>query len=132
MEGKMKKILVTGAGGYIGSVMTYLLLQNGYDVVGLDNLTTGFRGPLEFMQQKFGKERLNFYELDLRGNLDELFQKEPNIDAVIQYAAALSVNESMQNPGKYFSNNVGGTMHLLVAMMKYKVNKIIFSSTCAV
>lgn len=128
----MKKILVTGAGGYIGSVMTYVLLQHGYDVVGLDNFTTGFTGPLDLLKQQFGEKKLTYYATDLRGNLDELFEKEKDIDAVIQFAAALSVDESMHNPGKYFSNNVGGTMHLLNALMKYNIKKIIFSSTCAV
>lgn len=128
----MKKILVTGAGGYIGSVMTYMLLKAGYEVVGLDNFATGFKGPLVFLQQMFTEGKLRYYQTDLKGNLQELFDKEKNIDAVIQYAAALSVNESMKDPAKYFNNNVCGTQNLLDTMLKNDVKTIIFSSTCAV
>jgi UDP-glucose 4-epimerase len=132
METKMKKILVSGAGGYIGSVMAYMLLQAGFEVIGLDNFTTGFKGPLDFMQAKFGKEKVRYYAYDLRKPLQELFDKEKNIEAVIQYAAVLSVNESMKDPAKYFSNNVCGTQNLLDTMMRNDIKKVIFSSTCAV
>ncbi len=128
----MKKILVTGAGGYIGSVATYLLLQNGYQVVAVDNFSTGYRQPLELLQDKFGKDKLTNYEFDLRHDLTPLFEEEKNIDAVIHYAAFCLVDESMKNPAKYFSNNVCGSQNLLNTLLKYNINKIIFSSTCAV
>jgi UDP-glucose 4-epimerase len=128
----MKKILVTGAGGYIGSVATYLLLQNGYTVVALDNFSTGYREPLKLIQEKFGKDKLSMYEADLTKNVDDVFQKEKNIDAVLHYAAFCNVDESMKNPETYFSNNVCGSQNLLSTMMKFGVDTIIFSSTCAV
>ncbi len=128
----MKKILVTGAGGYIGSVATYLLLQNGYQVVAVDNFSTGYRQPLEFLQDKFGKNKLINYEFDLRHDLTPLFEEEKNIDAVFHYAASCLVDESMKDPAKYFSNNVCGSQNLLNTLLKYGINKVIFSSTCAV
>lgn len=128
----MAKILVTGAGGYIGSVATYLLLQNGYTVVALDNFSTGYREPLKLLQEKFGKEKLSIHEADLTKNIDGIFQKELNIDAVLHYAASCTVDESMKYPEKYFFNNVCGSQNLLTSMMRFKVNNIIFSSTCAV
>lgn len=125
------KILVTGAGGYIGSVAAYLFLQQGYEVVALDNFCTGYREPLEFFKARFG-DRFRYYELDLQKGPDEVFQKESNIEAVVHYAASCLVDESMKNPDKYFRNNVGGTNNLLASMAKAGVNKIVFSSTCAV
>jgi len=124
--------MITGAGGYIGSVATYLLLQNGYMVVALDNFSTGYREPLELLQEKFGKEKLSIYEVDLTKNIDDIFQKETNINAILHYAASCVVDESMKNPEKYFFNNVCGSQNLLTTMMKYKIQNIIFSSTCAV
>lgn len=128
----MQKILVTGAGGYIGSVATYMLLQNGYNVIGLDNFSTGYREPLKLLQEKFGKTTLRVYQADLTNNIDDIFQKEKNVDAILHYAASCVVDESMKNPEKYFFNNVYGSQNLLTSMMKHKIQNIIFSSTCAV
>ncbi|MDO8610202.1 MAG: UDP-glucose 4-epimerase GalE [bacterium] len=127
-----KKILVTGAGGYIGSVATYLLLQKGYKVVAIDNFATGYKQPLEFLQNKFGKDTFIFYEVNIQTNIDHVFEKETNIDAVLHYAASCLVDESVKNPQKYFSNNVCGSQNLLLTLIKFGINKIIFSSTCAV
>jgi len=126
------KILVTGAGGYIGSVATYLFLQKGYEVVAIDNFTTGYRQPLEALQEKYGDEKFRFYETDLKSDLNKILNKEKKIEAVVHYAASCSVNESMENPQKYFSNNVCGTQNLLSTIIEHNIKKIIFSSTCAV
>lgn len=128
----MKRILVTGAGGYIGSVATYQLLQNGYIVAALDNFSTGYNKPLEILQEKFGKEKLSVYEADLQNDLSKIFEKETNLDAVLHYAASCSVDESMKNPEKYFFNNVCGSNNLFTTLLKYGITNIIFSSTCAV
>ena len=128
----MAKVLVTGAGGYIGSIATYLLLQNNYEVVGLDNYMRGYRQPLELLQQKYGKEKLRFYEFDLTKDISDFFNREKNIDAVIHYAALCNVGESEENPDLYFSNNTGGCEHLVDEILKYGIKKIVFSSTCAV
>lgn len=129
----MKKILVTGGGGYIGSVATYLLLQKGHDVVVIDNFSTGHEEALKFFKSKF-KDQFKYFKADLNKpqTLEVVLKKEKNIDAVLHYAASCLVNESMENPQKYFQNNVVGTHNLLTTLLKYKINKIVFSSTCAV
>lgn len=128
----MTKILITGAGGYIGSVATYLLLQKGYEIVAIDNFTTGFHGPLDTLKEKFGEDKLRYYEANLAGDLSPIFDKETGIQAVLHYAASCSVNESMENPQKYFTNNVVATNNFLMTLLKYDIKKIVFSSTCAV
>jgi UDP-glucose 4-epimerase len=130
---KMKrKILVTGGAGYIGSIATYLLLKKGYEVVVLDNFSTGYEAPLKFFQKEFGKKKFRYYKKDLRKSLTSVFKKEKDIDAVLHYAASCEVNESMENPQKYFSNNICGSQNLLASILKYGVKNIVFSSTCAV
>lgn len=126
------KILVTGAGGYIGSIATSLLLSRGYDVVALDNFSTGYRAPLELLQNTYGKSRLHIVKADLTGDLSPVFKTNKHISAVLHFAAACSVDESMHNPEKYFTNNVVGSHNLLTAMMHHGIHTIIFSSTCAV
>jgi len=126
------KVLITGAGGYIGSVAAYLFLQKGYEVVALDNFSTGYRQPLQLLLDKFGENNLRFYPIDLRSDLSAIFTKEKEIGAVIHYAASCLVDESMKTPEKYFSNNVGGSQNLLATLVKFGIKNIVFSSTCAV
>jgi UDP-glucose 4-epimerase len=127
----MNKILVTGAAGYIGSVAAYLFLQKGYTVVAMDNYLTGFRKPLEFLQQKFGKDKLRVYELDLQQDISSVFNTEKDIDAVIHYAASCLVDESMKKPEKYFKNNLIGTLNLLEQVTANNIKYFVFSSTAA-
>lgn len=127
-----KKILITGGGGYIGSVATNLFLDKGFEVIVIDNFSRGFQAPLDLLQKKFGKERLRYYKADLGENLNPIFEKENSIDAVVHYGAFCSVNESMENPEMYFSNNTAGSLNLLKTMLKFDINKVVFSSTCAV
>lgn len=126
------KLLVTGAGGYIGSIATYLLLQKGYEVVAIDNFSTGFHEPLIALQEKFGKDKLRFYEYDIQNNINELFEKEKDIKGVLHYAACCKVDESMKMPEKYFQNNTCGSLNLLRTLDAYGIRTIVFSSTCAV
>jgi UDP-glucose 4-epimerase len=127
----MKKILVTGGAGYIGSIAAYLLLQKGYEVVVIDNLSTGYEAPLKLFKSKY-KDKFKFYKADLLEDLEEIFNKEKKINAVFHYAAHCLVNESMERPEKYFTNNVCGSQNLLSTMLKNNVKNLIFSSTCAV
>ena len=118
------KILLTGGSGYIGSVTTELLCDDGHDVVVFDNLE---RGHVEAVDP-----RARLVVGDLRepaGILDAMRAAKP--DAVVHFAAYALVGESMQEPLKYFANNLGGGLHLLDAMLRTGVQKIIFSSTCA-
>ena len=125
----MKKVLITGGAGYIGSHAVKLFLEKKYEVIVIDNLSRGFKQSLEILE-KFGK--LKFIEGDLRNKSDiEKVFKNQKIDAVIHFAALCSVNESMEKPEMYFENNVLGTLNLLEMMKKFKTDKLIFSSTCA-
>ncbi|MDD2822911.1 MAG: UDP-glucose 4-epimerase GalE [Candidatus Daviesbacteria bacterium] len=127
-----KKILVTGAGGYIGSITTDLLLQRGFNVVAVDNFSKGYKSPLVYLQNKYGKNKLIWYQKDLiKDNLEDIFKKE-KIELIIHFAALCNVGESWDNPELYFGNNVVGLQKLAEAAIKAKVDKIIFSSTCAV
>lgn len=116
-------ILVCGGAGYIGSHMVAELLENGQDVVILDNLEKGHRDAL-----LGGK----LYIGDLRDKeiLNKIFT-ENDIEAVIDFAAYSLVGESMTEPLKYFNNNVYGTISLLEAMKEHNVKYIVFSSTAA-
>lgn len=127
----MKTILITGAGGYIGSVATSLLLEKDYKVVAIDNFSTGYTEPLNLLMQKYGNKKLKIYNVDLKGFFSHVFI-ENQIDAVLHYAASCSVNESMERPEKYFTNNSLATQRLLHTLLDAKVDKIVFSSTCAV
>ena len=118
------KILLTGGSGYIGSVTTELLCGDGHQVTVFDNLE---RGHIEAVDPR---ARLVVGDLrDPTGIRDVMRAVKP--DAVVHFAAYALVGESMQNPMQYFENNLGGGLHLLDAMIRTGVKKIIFSSTCA-
>lgn len=117
-------VLVTGGAGYIGSHAVAALQERGEKIVIIDNLQQGHREAL-----LGGK----LYEGDLRDAafMDSVFQENRDIDAVIHFAANSLVGESMKDPGKYYHNNVFGTLCLLEKMNEYNVRKIVFSSTAA-
>ena len=123
-------ILVTGATGYIGSHCVLNLLTNGYNVVALDNLSSGNKTTINKLK-KHGE--LIFYEADIlnKETLNNIFLKH-NISSVFHFAACSCVEESQQNPQKYYKNNVEGTICLLNAMVKNNVKKIIFSSSASI
>src|SRR3989344_1427678 len=126
---KRKKMLITGAGGYIGSLTTRLFLKD-FDVLALDNFSTGYQEPLKFLKEEF-PERLKIIKADLREKLDPIFKRE-KIDGVVHLAASCSVDESVKFPEKYFSNNVSASENLLKSIAKHNIRTLIFSSTCAV
>jgi len=119
------KILVVGGAGYIGSVCAELLLDQGHGVTIFDNLSEGHRRALD--------PRAAFVEGDLvdRQLIEKTLSKQQP-DAVMHFAANALVGESMQNPSKYFRNNIANGLNLLDAMISAGVEKIIFSSTCAI
>lgn len=120
----MQRVLVVGGAGYIGSHTVKHLLDNNYQVVVADNLVYGHREAVD--------KRAGFVLLDLFDSqaLVKLFAQY-QIDAVIHFAAFVSVPESVQDPQKYYFNNVVGTLNLLKAMLGAGVKDIVFSSTCA-
>ena len=120
----MKKILVVGGAGYIGAHVAYLLQENGYGVRIFDDFSNGLKSRIE------GK----FSDVVIGDVLDRqaLISACEGIDAVIHLAAKKAVGESVDNPLKYYENNVGGTLNLLAAMSLKGVKKIVFSSTAAV
>ena len=120
-------ILVTGGAGYIGSHCVLALLKQGYEVVIFDNFSTGHREIVE----KFPDIKIFQGDLQNIEDLEKVFNSY-KIDAVVHFAAFSQVGESVQNPQKYYYNNVFGTLNLLSAMTKSGVNKIVFSSTAAV
>jgi len=120
-----KKILVTGGAGYIGSITAKVLKEKGFQPIIFDNLITGH-------QTSVGKEK--FYQGDLTKDillLEKVF-KEEKPGGVIHFAAMSLVGESVQNPQKYFTNNLIGALNLLKVMLEHQVLKIVFSSTAAV
>ena len=120
----MKRILLTGGSGYIGSVVARRLLDLGYDVAVFDNLERGHRA--------FVDRRAQLFEGDLR-NAEEIGRAFSDVrpDAVFHFAAYALVGESMADPLLYFKNNVSGGVNLLSAMCNAGCSRIIFSSSCA-
>ena len=119
------KILVVGGAGYIGSVCAELLLNEDHEVAIFDNLTEGHRAAID--------PRATFIEGDLsdRPSIGAALAKV-RPDAVMHFAANALVGESMENPSKYFRNNVGNGLNLLDAMVEAGVSRLVFSSTCAI
>lgn len=126
------KILVTGGAGYIGSHTCVELLNEGYDVVVLDNLYNASEKALDRVQQITGKN-LTFYKADLLDQpaIDAILEKE-KVDAVIHFAGYKAVGESVAKPIEYYHNNMTGTLLLCDSMRKHGVKNIIFSSSATV
>ena len=125
-------VLVTGGMGYIGSHTCVELLEQGMDVVIIDNLVNSSAEAGMRIEKITGKSVV-FYEADVRDRekLDEIFEKH-DIDCVIHFAGLKAVGESVEMPLEYYDNNLGSTITLCEAMRDHKVNKIIFSSSATV
>src|SRR6184192_2222472 len=119
------KIFVVGGAGYIGSVCAELMLNEGHEVAIFDNLSEGHRGAVD--------SRTHFIQGELadRRQIDAAISSA-RPDAVMHFAANALVGESMQNPSKYFRNNICNGLNLLDAMLAADVRRIVFSSTCAI
>jgi UDP-glucose 4-epimerase len=119
-----KKILIAGGAGYVGSHVNKLLNAYGFKTLVFDNLSTGNIESVKWGELVIG-------DLSDIKQLDALFQNH-NISCVLHFAASAYVGESVENPEKYYINNVVNTINLLKAMKTHGVSKIVFSSSCAV
>ena len=128
----MQNILVTGGAGYIGSHTVVELLERGYGVVVVDNLSNSSEESLRRVQKITGKE-VKFYNADIRDRavMERIFS-ENTFDAVIHFAGLKAVGESVQNPIEYYDNNLYGTLVLLETMKAHGVKKLVFSSSATV
>lgn len=128
----MKRVLLTGGAGYIGSHTAVELLENGYEVVIYDNLSNSSELAIDRIFEITGK-KVKFYQADIldREFLEYILAKE-DIDVVIHFAALKAVGESVREPLKYYHNNLTGTLSLLMAMEEVGVKNIIFSSSATV
>lgn len=127
------KILVTGGTGYIGSHTAVELLQEGMEVVIIDNLSNSEREVLDGITAITGK-KAHFEEVDLRDReaTYSVFEKHPDLTAIIHFAAYKAVGESVEKPLAYYENNLLSLIHLLEAMNRFSVNHMVFSSSCTV
>ncbi len=125
-------ILVTGGAGFIGSHTCVELLQNGYDIVVLDNFINSKPEALKRIKQITGRD-FKFYEIDLldKERLETIFV-ENEIEAVIHFAGLKAVGESVAKPLRYYHNNLTGTLILCQVMAKHNVKKLVFSSSATV
>lgn len=125
-------ILVTGATGYIGSHTCVELLDAGYTVIGIDNFSNSKREVLDYMEQITSK-KITFYEGDMTdGDFVERVFADNHIDCVIHFAALKAVGESVEEPARYYNNNINAVLRLCEAMERHDVKKIIFSSSACV
>jgi UDP-glucose 4-epimerase len=126
-------ILVTGGAGYIGSHTVVTLIEAGYSVVIIDDLSNSRSEMLSGIEQITGtRPELASFDLCDAVALQEFFQQHPDIDAVIHFAASKAVGESVANPLKYYRNNLYSLINLLGQMKEHHVSKLIFSSSCTV
>jgi UDP-glucose 4-epimerase len=129
----MSKILVTGGCGYIGSHTIVDLLENGFSVISIDDLSRSTAYAIKGIEQITGKQVKN-YEVDLK-NFDEtlaVFQENPDITGVIHFAAYKAVGESVTEPLLYYENNLFGLINILKCVREFAVPHFVFSSSCTV
>ena len=121
------KLLLTGGAGYIGSIVSRLLIEQGHDLTVLDNLERGHREAVA--------PEASLEVIDLRDGPAVhalLAESDRPFDGVLHFAALALVGESVERPELYYENNVLGSLNLLNAMVAAKVPRLVFSSTCAV
>lgn len=129
----MKKILVTGGTGFIGSHTVVELQNNGFEVIIADNLSNSSEEVLENIVKITGREPI-FEKTDLADPVATagFFDKHTGIDGVIHFAASKAVGESMENPLLYYRNNLGSLINVLEGMKKHLIRDVVFSSSCTV
>lgn len=126
-------ILITGIAGYIGSHTAVELLENGYEIVGIDNFVNSKRKVLDNIK-KITNKNFKFYEVDATDykSLQKVFDENTNISAVINFAGYKAVAESIEKPIEYYDNNINIALNLLKIMKEKNINKFIFSSSATV
>ncbi|OON70827.1 UDP-glucose 4-epimerase GalE [Hymenobacter sp. CRA2] len=129
----MKKILVTGGAGYIGSHTVVALQEAGFQPVIVDNFSNSKESVLDGLRSILGAE-VKSYHVDCndKAAFRQVFEQEGDVAGVIHFAAFKAVGESVQKPLAYFQNNVGSLLVLLELMQEFKVNNLVFSSSCTV
>ena len=129
----MARILVTGGTGYIGSHTVVELMQQGYDVTIVDNLSNSSVDVLDGISAIVGR-RPEFANIDCNDyvSMEAVFKQYPDIVGVIHFAASKAVGESVEKPLMYYRNNIGSLITLLEVMRRYRVYNIVFSSSCTV
>ncbi len=128
----MKNVLLTGGMGYIGSHTAIELINNKFNVILVDNLSNSSRDVLEKIE-RITDIKPKFYELDIRDKegLEKIF-KDNKIDSVIHFAGLKAVGESVQDPLRYYDNNMISSITLLETMKKFAVKELVFSSSATV
>jgi UDP-glucose 4-epimerase len=127
-------VLVTGGAGYIGSHTLIELLKNPeIEVVSVDNHANSSPEVYDRIRQISGRS-VTHYPVDLcnRSETEKVFAAHPDISGIIHFAAYKAVGESVENPLKYYANNVGSLINILLLAKQYQVHRIIFSSSCSV
>ena len=116
--------------GYIGSHTVVELLNAGYDVIVIDNFSNSNKNALDRIKEITGKD-FKFYEIDYtcKKKVRMVFEENPEIDSVINFAGYKAVGESTKKPTEYYYNNVAGALNILNAMKEYNVKKFVFSSS---
>ena len=129
----MQTILVTGGCGYIGAHTLVDLMENGFDVISVDNLSRASESSLLGVEKITGKKVKN-YTVDLTNKIEteSIFKNHPNITGIIHFAAYKAVGESVEKPLDYYENNIGSLVTLLQMAVQFNVKHFIFSSSCTV
>jgi UDP-glucose 4-epimerase len=133
MDAKASRVLVTGGAGYIGSHTVIELLQAGWGVTVIDNLSNGTMEALEQAAELGGAPVVTILgDVGDAATLSKAFERQGGVDAVIHFAGSKAVGESVAQPLTYYRNNVGATLVLLETMKRHSVRNLVFSSSCTV
>ena len=129
-----KKILVTGAGGYIGSQMIVELIQKGFNPVFVDDFSNSIRTIVVPNIEQITNKKLFVYQVNCcnKEELKSVFLKEKDIQGVIHFAAYRYVGDSCQNPIKYYRNNIDSLLNVIELMKEFEIQSLVFSSSCTV
>jgi len=129
----MTKVLVSGGCGYIGSHTIVDLIDNGFEVISVDNYSNSDKKVLEGIEEITGK-RIKNYNIDLTDleGTRKIFEENDDIEGIIHFAALKSVGESVSKPLEYFQNNLNSLLNLLQCVKEFDVPNFIFSSSCSV